>query len=66
MAKKNTSIKFSKATISKEEDGRYIITEIGKDDSTEYDFSAVLDKWIGIDGLSISISADDEISPLSE
>ena len=62
MAKKNTSIKFSKATISKEDDGRYIITEIGKD----YDFSAVLDKWIGIEGLSISISADDEISPLSE
>ena len=66
MAKKNTSIKFSKATISKEEDGRYIITEIGKDDSIDYDFSAVLDKWIGIEGLSISISADDEISPLSE
>ena len=66
MAKKNTSIKFSKATISKEENGRYIITEIGKDDSIDYDFSAVLDKWIGIEGLSISISADDEISPLSE
>ena len=66
MAKKNTSIKFSKATISKEEDGRYIITEIGKDDSTDYDFCSVLDKWIGIEGLSISISADDEISPLSE
>lgn len=37
MAKKSISIKFSKATLSREND-KYIITEITKDESIDYDF----------------------------
>lgn len=63
MAKKSISIKFSKATIT-EENGKYTITEISKDDTASYDFSAILDGLIGTEGLSISIVSEDEIAPM--
>ena len=65
MAKKSTKVAFSKASISFE-DGKYTITEITKDDSTDYDLSAVLDSFIGQEGISLSISTDDDVPAVME
>ena len=65
MAKKSTKVAFSKATITFE-NGKYTITEITKDDSTDYDLSAVLDSFIGQEGISLSIGVDDEVLEMSE
>ena len=65
MAKKITKVAFSKASISFE-DGKYTITEITKDDSTDYDLSAVLDSFIGQEGISLSIGVDDDVPAVTE
>ena len=65
MAKKITKVAFSKATISFE-NGKYTITEITKDDSTDYNLSAVLDSFIGQEGISLSISTDDDVPAVTE
>lgn len=65
MAKKTTKVAFSKAEITCEE-GKYTITEIGKDDSTDYDLSAVLDSFVGLSGVSLSIGVDDEVPEMTE
>ncbi len=65
MAKKSTKVAFSKATISFE-NGKYTITEITKDDSTDYDLSAVLDSFIGQEGISLSIGVDDDVPAVTE
>lgn len=61
MAKISKKYAFSKAEISKDDDGKYIISEIGKDEIIDYDFSTVLDSFIGLSGISISIGVDDEM-----
>ena len=65
MAKKSTKVVFSKATITFE-NGKYTITEITKEDSTDYNLSAVLDSFIGQEGISLSISADDDVPAVTE
>lgn len=65
MAKKSTKVAFSKATITFE-NGKYTITEITKDDSTDYNLSAVLDSFIGLDGISLSIGVDDDVPAVTE
>lgn len=65
MAKKNVSIKFIKAMLSKEND-KYVITEITKDESKDYDFSKILDNLEGYDGLSITITTESNISSVDE
>ena len=65
MAKKSTKVAFSKATITFE-NGKYTITEITKDDSTDYDLSAVLDSFIGQEGISFSIGVDDDVPAVTE
>ena len=65
MAKKSTKVAFSKANITFE-NGKYTITEITKDDSTDYDLSAVLDSFIGQEGISLSISTDDDVPAVTE
>ena len=65
MAKKSTKVAFSKATITFE-NGKYTITEINKDDSTDYDLSAVLDRFIGQEGISLSIGVDDDVPAVTE
>ena len=65
MAKKSTKVAFSKATISFE-NGKYTITEITKDDSTDYDLSAVLDSFVGLEGVSLSIGVDDDVPAVTE
>ena len=65
MAKKSTKVVFSKATVTFE-NGKYTITEITKDDSTDYDLSAVLDSFIGQEGISLSIGVDDDVPAVTE
>ena len=65
MAKKITKVAFSKASISFE-NGKYTITEINKDDSTDYDLSAVLDSFVGLEGISLSIGVDDDVPAVTE
>lgn len=65
MAKKVVSVKFSKAVLTKENE-KYIITEITKDDSRDYDLSAILDGLDGSSDLSISISSEDTVKPIDE
>ena len=65
MAKKITKVAFSKATITFE-NGKYTITEITKDDSTDYNLSAVLDSFIGQEGVSLSIGVDDDVPAVTE
>ena len=65
MAKKSTKVAFSKASITFE-NGKYTITEITKDDSTDYDLSAVLDSFIGQEGISLSIGVDDDVPAVTE
>ena len=65
MAKKTTKVAFSKAEITFE-NGKYTITEIGKDSSTDYDLSAVLDSFVGLSGVSLSIDVGDEVPEMTE
>lgn len=65
MAKITKKYAFSKATISFE-NGKYTITEINKDDSTGYDLTAVLDSFVGLEGVSLSIGVDDEVPAVTE
>ena len=65
MAKITKKYSFSKAEISYE-NGKYTITEIGKDDSTDYDLTSVLDSFIGLSGITLSIGVDDEVPSVEE
>ena len=65
MAKKTTKIEFSTGEISVQ-NGRYIITEIDKDGSIDYDLSSILDSFVGMQNVSLSINATDEVSDISE
>lgn len=57
--KKSSSCSFKNATIDTE---KMTITEYTKDDQYVFDLKTVLDQWSGIDGLSISIKKDEEIT----
>ena len=65
MAKITKKYSFSKAEISYE-NGKYTITEIGKDDSTDYDLTSVLDSFIGLSGITLTIGVDDEVPSVEE
>lgn len=65
MAKITKKYSFSKAEISYE-NGKYTITEIGKDDSTDYDLTSVLDSFIGLSGITLLIGVDDEVPSVEE
>lgn len=65
MAKSTNKKSFSKAILSKES-GKYIITEITKDDTKDYDLSKVLDEYIGVEGVNLTIGVDDEIQPIDD
>ena len=53
--RESRSVSFSKAILSKE-NGKYIITEVGKDYSREYNLSEILDNWLEIEDVKITIS----------
>lgn len=62
MAKFATSYTFNNATISKE-DNTYILTEINKDDSHDFNLSRILDSLTETDGLSIVIKQSGDFVP---
>lgn len=65
MAKNTSRTSFTKATIHKDEKtGRYEIEEVGKDSSTTYDLTEVLDRYAGIPNISLSFVSDAEIEPV--
>ena len=65
MARITRKYSFTKGNISFD-NGKYTITEITKDDSTDYDLSAVLDSFIGQEGISLSIGVDDDVPAVTE
>ena len=65
MAKITRKYSFSKGLITFE-NGKYTITEVGKDESTDYDLSSVLDSFVGLEGVSLSIGVDDNVPELTE
>lgn len=65
MAKKNIKYSFNKAEISLD-NGKYTITEINKDNSADYNLSSILNSFIGISNISLSIGADDDVPEIEE
>lgn len=61
MAKKSNKISFTKTTLTKSEDGDYIVEEVGKDSSKTYNLSKELDQLLNEQGLAITISQDNEL-----
>lgn len=67
MAKNSTRISFSKATIIHDEStGRFEIVEIGKETSTVYDLTEILEKFSGVAGVTLTLTSDAEIEPIEE
>lgn len=65
MAKNSTKISFTKATIVKDEDtGMFDIIEIGKETSTAYNLTEILERFAGIAGVSLTLTSDAEIEPI--
>lgn len=67
MAKNSMSTKFAKATITEEEiDGKkqLIITEYLKDETKTYNLTEELVKFMGVEGISLTISTDSELKPI--
>lgn len=65
MARKNIKYSFNKAEISLD-NGKYTITEINKDNSADYNLSSILNRFIGISNISLSIGADDDVPEIVE
>ena len=61
MAKVTKKYSFSKAEISKDDDGKYTLTETTKDNCETFDLSSLLDEMIGIDGISLSFGSEDAV-----
>lgn len=65
MAKLQEKYSFSKANISFE-NGRYIITEFGKDSTADYDLTEILNNFLDKDGVVLSIGIDGEPNSIGE
>lgn len=59
MAKLQKKYSFSKANITLE-NGKYIITEYDKDNTTDYDLSGILSEFLNLDGVVLTIGVEDE------
>lgn len=66
MAKKKLSFSFSKGIIEKNVSGKFIFTEISKDEEITYDLQSTLESLLGVEGVSISISTEDIIPMVDE
>lgn len=64
--KKSRTTAFSKARIA-EVDGELFIIEAGKKDMPDnvYSLTNELNEWIGVEGISLTIKKDEEVSPES-
>lgn len=65
MAKLTKKYSFSRGEISLV-DGKYIITEVNKDSTEEFNLSEVLDNFIGLSGVSLSIEVDDAVPAIED
>lgn len=65
MAKLSKKYSFTKSEISNI-DGKYIITEVNKDSTEEFNLSDVLDNFIGLSGISLSIGVDDAVPAITD
>lgn len=59
--KKTENIKFSNAVIDRNEDGEYIITETKKDNTFEFNLTEILEQYVGVEGISLSLGKIEEI-----
>lgn len=67
MAKISKKYSFAKGEIEFNSDiGKYVITEINKDDTVSYDLSTILDSFAGLSGVSLTIGVDDEIPEIKD
>lgn len=65
MAKNSTKISFSKATIMKDEaTGEYMIQEILKEEVKSYNLTEILDRFCGINNVSITLTSDSEMETI--
>lgn len=65
MAKNSTRVSFTKAKIVKDEDtGNLIIIEKDKKHYAEYNLTEVLEKYIGVDGISLNLASDSEVEEI--
>ena len=60
MAVESKGLKFNKATISRNEDGDFIVEELKKDETIVTNLTNKLLEYIDVDGLEISISKKKE------
>ena len=63
MAKESFSISFNNACIDSQ---NMIITETTKEDFAEYNLQEVLNKWHGIEGVSLSIKRNTDIKTIDD
>jgi len=66
MAKNSFKTSFTKSTISKDEQGNFIITEILKDSALSYNLTEILDGLIDVENLSLSVNKDSDLVPIEE
>ena len=59
--KKTENIKFANAVIDLNENNQYIITETKKDNTFEFNLSEILEQYVGVEGISLSLGKIEEI-----
>ena len=59
--KKTENIKFANAVIELDENNKYIITETKKDNTFEFNLSEILEQYVGVEGISLSLGKIEEI-----
>lgn len=59
--KKTENIKFANAVIDLDENNKYIITETKKDNTFEFNLSEILEQYVGVEGISLSLGKIEEI-----
>ena len=58
--KKSTILKFSNASISKNEEGDFIITEISKDSEKTYNLTDKLNEFLDVEGVNLQMGKTED------
>ena len=66
MAKKKISYSFKNATITRDDNGRFILTEYTKDDVSVYNLSELLNDTLEIEGVSLSLSSEENVPSIED
>lgn len=59
--KKSTTLKFTNACITKDDEGNFIITETAKDDLKVYNLSEKLEEFLDVEGISLQMGKVEDI-----